>query len=288
MAIPDKKPYERLSDYLERTLPGELEAGKSRGKATADIMAKFNEEPPREMFAPFIWGKGSNNVASHLVPTSGLVFGLDLGIGNSYPGSGNLFTDISPNPLPDGDFADPTSFEYGDNRFVGFLGGTGSRLQFGPGSYSKLNYTETWSYFIYWKPIEGGLYNYTANVFDKSFDQDNIHTLQYDFSTVTGGSIRPINSGDYQGMNPIPQNLSELKSVAFTKDLNSMSNNYKAYENAVNTFTTTSNFTLTANQTGVNFNNNIGRLFRIYNLYVYNRALTAAEITSMHAYVTSY
>ena len=56
MAIPEKKPYERLSDYLERTLPGELEAGKSRGKATADIIAKFNEPPAREMFAPFIWG----------------------------------------------------------------------------------------------------------------------------------------------------------------------------------------------------------------------------------------
>ena len=56
MAIPEKKPYERLSDYLERSLPAELEAGKSRGKATADIISKFNEEPPREMFAPFIWG----------------------------------------------------------------------------------------------------------------------------------------------------------------------------------------------------------------------------------------
>jgi hypothetical protein len=60
MAIPEKKPYERLSDYLERSLPAELEAGKSRGKATADIIAKFNEEPPREMFAPFIWGAANN------------------------------------------------------------------------------------------------------------------------------------------------------------------------------------------------------------------------------------
>lgn len=60
MAIPEKKPYERLSDYLERSLPAELEAGKSRGKATADIISKFNEEPPREMFAPFIWGYANN------------------------------------------------------------------------------------------------------------------------------------------------------------------------------------------------------------------------------------
>ena len=60
MAIPEKKPYERLSDYLERTLPAELEAGKSRGKATADIIAKFNAEPAKEMFAPFIWGYANN------------------------------------------------------------------------------------------------------------------------------------------------------------------------------------------------------------------------------------
>lgn len=68
MALPDKKPYERLSDYLERTLPAELEAGKSRGKATADIMAKFNEEPPREMFAPFVMG-ASNGESNAIDPT---------------------------------------------------------------------------------------------------------------------------------------------------------------------------------------------------------------------------
>ena len=56
MALPIKKPYESLSKYLERTLPGELESGKSRGKATADIMFAYNKEPDREMFLPFIWG----------------------------------------------------------------------------------------------------------------------------------------------------------------------------------------------------------------------------------------
>ena len=56
MALPIKKPYESLSKYLERSLPGELESGKSRGKATADIMFEYNKEPDREMFLPFIWG----------------------------------------------------------------------------------------------------------------------------------------------------------------------------------------------------------------------------------------
>lgn len=63
MAIPEKKPYEKLSDYLERSLPGELEAGKSRGKATAEIIAKYNTPPEKEMFAPFIWGYANNALA---------------------------------------------------------------------------------------------------------------------------------------------------------------------------------------------------------------------------------
>ena len=64
MALPDKKPYERLSDYLERALPGELEAGKSRGKATADIIFKFNEKPASELFAPSVIGFAGNGIAS--------------------------------------------------------------------------------------------------------------------------------------------------------------------------------------------------------------------------------
>ena len=64
MAIPEKKPYEKLSDYLERSLPAELEAGKSRGKATAEIIAKYNTPPEKEMFAPFIWGYANNAPSS--------------------------------------------------------------------------------------------------------------------------------------------------------------------------------------------------------------------------------
>ena len=68
MAIPKKNPYERLDAYLDRVLPGELESGKSRGKATADIMFEFNKEPDREMFAPSIipskWGFANNAPAS--------------------------------------------------------------------------------------------------------------------------------------------------------------------------------------------------------------------------------
>ena len=72
MALPIKKPYESLSKYLERTLPGELESGKSRGKATADIMFAYNKEPDREMFLPFIWGAAGNGGAA-IIATGGTI-----------------------------------------------------------------------------------------------------------------------------------------------------------------------------------------------------------------------
>ena len=284
MAIPEKKPYERLSDYLERTLPAELEAGKSRGKATADIIAKFNEEPPKEMFAPFIWGAanasgsaGGGGVGTNPV-TSGLVFGLEMGPGQSYSGTGNVFTDTSPSPLPDGAFVTPGDFTYLDSRYLKFNASGGSELRF-PGA-TKLGYNETWSFFIYWKPKTNAA-NY---VFDKSFSGIDANSLVYGYDTE---KIRPWNS-NYQGMDPIPSPVDQLKSIAFTKDLNSLSNNYKAYEDAINTFTTTSNFFVSSGTTGVNFNGQQPRNNELYNYYVYNRALTPAEVTTIHNYVTSY
>ena len=72
MALPIKKPYESLAKYLERTLSGEIEAGKSRGKATADIMFEYNKEPDREMFLPFIWGAAGNG-GTAIVATGGTI-----------------------------------------------------------------------------------------------------------------------------------------------------------------------------------------------------------------------
>ena len=49
MPLPDKRPFERLGAYIDRVLPGELEAGKTRGEATKEIMAKFNEDPKKNL-----------------------------------------------------------------------------------------------------------------------------------------------------------------------------------------------------------------------------------------------
>ena len=232
------------------------------------------------MFQPFGFmstQEGGGGVSTNPI-TSGLVFGLEMGVGQSYSGTGTVFTDTSPNPLPNGAFVTPTDFTYINSRYIKFRQAAGSTLRF-PGA-SKLNYSETWSFFIYWMPRDAGS-NY---VFDKSLSGIDQNSLVYGFNPE---QMRPWNSG-YRGMDPIPSPVDTLKSIAFTKDLNALSNNYKAYENASNTFTTTSSFNVSGGISGVNFNGNSPQDNELYNFYIYNRALTASEVTDIHTYVTSY
>jgi hypothetical protein len=80
-----------------------------------------------------------------------------------------------------------------------------------------------------------------------------------------------------------------LASVAFTKDANGVANNYKSYKDGSSITTTSSNFTLNANTTGVLFNADQDEGdFDMYNFMYYDRALSASEVTSLHNYVTSY
>ncbi len=43
MPLPDKKPYERLDQYLQRCIPTEIEAGKSRAQSAAICTAHYKE-----------------------------------------------------------------------------------------------------------------------------------------------------------------------------------------------------------------------------------------------------
>jgi len=43
MPLPEKKPYERLDQYLQRCIPTELDAGKSRAQAAAICTANFKD-----------------------------------------------------------------------------------------------------------------------------------------------------------------------------------------------------------------------------------------------------
>lgn len=43
MPLPEKKPYERLGDYLQRCIPVEIEAGKDRAQAAAICTAEWKK-----------------------------------------------------------------------------------------------------------------------------------------------------------------------------------------------------------------------------------------------------
>ena len=43
MPLPEKKPYERLDQYLQRCIPTEIEAGKSKAQAAAICTANFKD-----------------------------------------------------------------------------------------------------------------------------------------------------------------------------------------------------------------------------------------------------
>ena len=43
MPLPTPRPYERQDDYLQRCIPVELKAGKSRAQATAICIANYKD-----------------------------------------------------------------------------------------------------------------------------------------------------------------------------------------------------------------------------------------------------
>ena len=43
MPLPEPRPFERQDKYLERCIPVEIEAGKSRAQATAICIANYKE-----------------------------------------------------------------------------------------------------------------------------------------------------------------------------------------------------------------------------------------------------
>jgi len=48
MPLPNKKPYERRADYLQRCIPVEIKAGKTRAQAAAICNANFGGHRPDE------------------------------------------------------------------------------------------------------------------------------------------------------------------------------------------------------------------------------------------------
>ncbi len=229
------------------------------------------------IFTPFAYMAATGTPVTPTNPvTSGLVFGMEFGPGQSYPGTGTTITDSS----TFGETGTLTGGTYTSNRYISFV--SADAIEFA-GTFSQLGFQTEWTIFGYVR-----LDNTTNNVYmvEKST------TPGYDQLSLVGnfdsGAVRPWKTS-YHNM-PALSIGTTLASVAFTKDANGTANNYKSYKDGSNVATISSDFSLANNTTGVLFNANqgAGGEWDCYNFMYYNRALSATEVTSLHNYVTSY
>ena len=230
------------------------------------------------MFSPFgFMGTQAGGGAPTNPVTSNLVFGVEFGPGQSYPGSGTTVTDSSTFGITGVLGAAAT---YTSNRYINFTSTATSDLLF-TGTFSQLGFQNEWTVFAYLK---------LANTTDSVYISEKSTNPGFDTFSLVGnydaGAVRPWNNG-YRGMSALSIGTT-LASVAFTKDANGVANNYKSYKDGSNVVTISSDFSLLSNTTGVEFNNFDLGSFDLYNFYYYDRAISAAEVTSLHNYVTSY
>lgn len=209
--------------------------------------------------------------------SSGLVFEVGFGTGQSYSGTGTTITDLSSFGIT-GTFNSGT---YNSNRYMTFVQANTNAIDF-TGTFSQLGFQTEWTIFGYLR-----LANTTNPVYmvEKSTNPGlDVLSLVGNYNS---GAVRPWKAS-YHNMPALSLGTS-LASVAFTKGANGVANNYKSYRDGSNVATISSDFTLNANTSGVLFNANQDEGdWDLYNFMYYNRALTATEVSDLHTYVSSY
>jgi len=229
------------------------------------------------MFSPFgFMGTQAGGGTPSNPVTSNLVFEASFGPGQSYSGTGTTITDLSTYGIT-GTFNSGT---YNSNRYMTFVQANTDAISFS-GTFSQLGFTTEWTIFAYIKLDSTDSAYLVEKSFSPGLDQLSL-VANYD-----SGAVRPWKTS-YHSM-PALSIGTTLASVAFTKDANGVANNYKSYKDGSNVATISSDFTLSTNTSGVLFNPNQDEGdWSCYNFMYYDRALSAAEVTSLHNYVTSY
>ena len=207
--------------------------------------------------------------------TSGMVLGIEPGNPASYPGTGTTVTDISSYGNTATLGANITwnaagYFTFDTNRV------STNSLVFGAGA--QYGYSNEWSVVINWRPLTSTF----SYIWEKQITGIDGGSGVYGY---TGDAMRPWNGG-YRGMTEVSSPLNVLNSIAFTKDANGVTNNYKSYKNGVLQQQLSSDFSVNASTTGFQINIQAAQeSMEIYNFYVYNRALTSAEITTIESFI---
>lgn len=219
---------------------------------------------------------GTANVVTNPV-TSGMVLGIEPGNTASYPGTGTTVTDISSYGNTGTLGANITWNAAGYFTFDGTRDASSDNsIIFGSGA--QYGYSDEWSVFINWKPLA----SLTSYIWEKQISGIDAGSGVYGY---TGAAMRPWNS-NYRGMTEVSSAVGVLNSIAFTKDANGVTNNYKSYKNGTLVQQLSSDFALNSTTTGYQIcvptqQENM----ELYNFYVYNRSLTSTEITTITNFI---
>jgi hypothetical protein len=209
----------------------------------------------------------------YVVPTNGLLLYVDATNPASYPGTGTIVYDLSPN----GYTGLATGMSYGlDVTNVpigfGFTASTSSNLIFSNLS-PWAGFSETWSYIFWlWPNV-----NTTSYFADASNNANDRLSLVYGYDSE---KARPWN-GSYHGIDAVDAPIGEFTMLAFCKDTNGVANNYKSYRNGALQQQISSDFSVLV-ENAFTFNSSFEPTdWWLFRALVYNRALTSQEIQDM-------
>jgi hypothetical protein len=214
--------------------------------------------------------------------TNGLVLSLDAAKRDSYPGSGTAWRDISGNGINGTLINGPTYNSQNGGSIV--FDGVDDYASFG--NNTSLDITETFTISLWINPVRNNVASY---ILDKDLDKYSIIIgYQSGFVNFYNGAYQPTAT-----TTQISISNNVWTNIVYTKDFNSLSNNWKGYKNGSNVFTVTNSFTNSTSTNQLNLGTtrpgglNLAYRGSIATTQIYNRALSAAEIAQNYNAVKS-
>jgi hypothetical protein len=204
---------------------------------------------------------------------NGLVLSLDAADRNSYSGSGTVWNDLSGNNNS-GSLTNGPTFSSANGGSIVF-DGTNDYANFG--NNTSLDITETFTISLWLNPVRNNIESY---ILDKDTDKYSIIIgYQSGFVNFFNGAYQPT-----AATTQISISNNVWTNIVYSKDLNSLSSNWRGYKNSSNIFTATRSFTnsVSTNQLNLGTSRPGGLNFayggNIAITQIYNRALSATEI----------
>ena len=200
------------------------------------------------------------------VVKNGLVFALDAGNTQSYPGSGTTWTDLSGNNNT-GTLTNGPTFSSDDGGYIDF-DGTNDRVETSSDMFSPNA-------------------NFTFSVWIKLDTVDSQSTIISDFTNT--GSIQIVYNATASGIRIVKSFVSTVDTfsnsalsanVWYHITITRQSNTYKLYIDGsfISTFDSTDSYSRGAQSIGVNYNGHTPLDGKISSTYCYSRTLSASEV----------